>query len=122
MAGGVGDPVGGSLQGLLGRFQASHNLLPGRVVDAMEVLEAAIDNAAQAITEARDAVQDLRSSTIVTNDLAKAIEVLGGELRAHPRAADGDSTDFSVQVEGTPLDLNPILRDEIYRVAGEALR
>ena len=111
-----------SFHGLLLRFQAAHNLLPGRVVDAMQVLEAAIDNAAQAITEARDAVQDLRSSTIVTNDLAKAIEVLGGELRAHQRAADGDSSDFSVQVEGTPLDLNPILRDGIYRIAGEAFR
>jgi signal transduction histidine kinase/ligand-binding sensor domain-containing protein len=111
-----------SFHGLLLRFQAAHNLLPGRAVDAKEVLEAAIDNAAQAITEARDAVQDLRSSTIVTNDLAKAIEVLGGELRAHQRAADGDSADSSVQVEGTPLDLNPILRDEIYRIAGEALR
>jgi signal transduction histidine kinase len=111
-----------SFHGLLLRFQAAHNLLPGRVVDARQVLEAAIDNAAQAITEARDAVQDLRSSTIVTNDLAKAIEVLGGELRAHQRAADGDSTDFSVHVEGTPIDFNPILRDEIYRIAGEALR
>ena len=58
----------------------------------------------------------------VTNDLAKAIEVLGGELRAHQGAADGDSTDFSVQVEGPPIDLNPMLRDEIYRIAGEALR
>jgi signal transduction histidine kinase len=111
-----------SFHGLLLRFQAAHNLLPGRAVDARQVLEAAIDNAAQAITEARDAVQDLRSSTIVTNDLAKAIEVLGGELRAHGRAANGGSTDFSVHVEGTPLDFNPILRDDIYRIAGEALR
>ena len=111
-----------SFHGLLPRFQAVQNLLPGRIAEAQRVLEAAVDDAAQAITEARDAVQDLRSSTIVTNDLAKAIEVLGEELRTHQRAADGDSTDFSVQVEGTPIDLNPMLRDEIYRIAGEALR
>ena len=94
-----------SFHGLLPRFQAVQNLLPGRVAEAQQVLEAAVDDAAQAITEARDAVQDLRSSTIGTNDLAKAIEVLGGELRAHQGAADGDSTDFSVQVEGPPRAL-----------------
>jgi signal transduction histidine kinase len=27
-----------------------------------------------------------------------------------------------VEVEGTPRDLHPILRDEVYRIAGEALR
>jgi hypothetical protein len=27
-----------------------------------------------------------------------------------------------VDVEGTPRDVHPILRDEIYRIAGEALR
>src|SRR5262249_55872748 len=29
---------------------------------------------------------------------------------------------FSVQVEGTPRDLAPILRDDVYRIAGEAIR
>ena len=29
---------------------------------------------------------------------------------------------FQVEVEGTPRELHPILRDEIYRIAGEALR
>jgi hypothetical protein len=36
-------------------------------------LEVALDDAAQAITRARDAVQDLRSSAAVTNDLANAL-------------------------------------------------
>jgi signal transduction histidine kinase len=111
-----------SFHGLLLRFQAAHNLLPGRAVDARQVLETAINDAAQAITEARDAVQDLRSSTIITNDLAKSIEVLGEELGSHGRAATGDPTDFSVQVEGAPQDLHPMVRDEIYRIAAEAVR
>jgi len=85
-------------------------------------LETALNDAAQAVTEARDAVQDLRSSAIITNDLAKPIEVLGEELGAHGRAANGDATDFSVEVEGTAQDLHPMLRDEIYRIAGEAVR
>jgi signal transduction histidine kinase len=111
-----------SFHGLLPRFQAAHNLLPGRAVDARQVLQTALDDAAQAITEARDAVQGLRSSTTVTNDLAKAIEVLGEELRAYQTSANGAATDFSVRVGGTAQHLHPMLRDEIYRITGEALR
>ena len=111
-----------SFHGLLPRFQAVQNLLPGRIAEAQQVLEAAVDDAAQAITEARDAVQDLRSSTSGASDLANAIEVLGEELRARQASVGGDATDFSVQVEGTPQNLHPMLRDEIYRIAGEALR
>ena len=47
---------------------------------------------------------------------------MGEELAARQRDANGDATDFSVDVEGTPQDLHPILRDEIYRIASEALR
>jgi signal transduction histidine kinase/ligand-binding sensor domain-containing protein len=111
-----------SFHGLLPRFQAVQNLLPGRIAEAQQVLEAAVDDAAQAITEARDAVQDLRLSTTVTNDLAKAIEVLGEELRAHQTSANGAATDFSVRVDGKARNLHPMLRDEIYRIGGEALR
>ena len=78
-----------SFHGLLMRFQGAYNLLPGRAADARQVLETALDDAAQAITEARDAVQDLRSSTVTTNDLAKAVEALGEELAAHQRAPTG---------------------------------
>jgi signal transduction histidine kinase len=109
-----------SFHGLLMRFQAATNLLPGRPEEARKTLESAIDQAAQAITEGRDAVQGLRSSTTVTNDLAGAITTLGQELasgESNPNAAE-----FHVEVEGTTRDLHPILRDEVYRIAGEALR
>src|SRR5882757_2489222 len=109
-----------SFHGLLPRLQAAVNLLPGRAPDARQVLQAAVDDAAHAITEARDAVQDMRSSTVVTNDLALTINTLGKELAGsgtNPNAAE-----FHVGVEGTPRDLHPILRDEVYRIAGEALR
>jgi len=111
-----------SFHGLLMRFQAAHNLLPGRAADARQVLETALDDAAQAITEARDAVQELRSSTVISNELAKAVEVLGKELAEQQGAANGDETAFSVEVEGTPQELHPIMRDEIYRITGEAVR
>jgi len=111
-----------SFHGLLPRFQAVYNLLPGRVADAKQVLETALDDAGKAITEARDAVQGMRSSTVVTNDLAKAVETLGEELAAHQAATNGNAASFSAEVEGAPQDLHPILRDEIYRIAAEALR
>ena len=111
-----------SFQGLLLRFQAAINLLPGRAADARQVLEAAVDDAAHAITQARDAVQDLRSSTEITNELSKAAEVLGKELAEQQRVANGDAPAFTVDVEGTPQELRPILRDEVYRITGEALR
>src|SRR5580704_6043655 len=109
-----------SFHGLMLRFQAATNLLPERPVEAKQRFESAIDQAAQAITEGRDAVQGLRSSTVEANNLAMAISALGEEL-----AADGtiaDSALFRMAVEGTPRNLHPILRDEVYRIAGETLR
>ena len=102
------------------RFQTAHNLLPARPAEAQKTLASAIDQAAQAITEGRDAVQGLRSSTLVTNDLALAISTLGEELAADETGQN--SAVFHVEVEGTPRNLHPILRDEVYRIAGEALR
>jgi len=107
-----------SFHGLLLRFQTVSNQLPAG--EPKQKLDEAIDQAAQAITEGRDAVQGLRSSTTVTNDLARAITTLGQELavaESNPNAAK-----FHVEVEGTTRDLHPILRDEVYRIAGEAVR
>ena len=111
-----------SFHGLLMRFQAAHNLLPGRAADARHVLETALDDAANAITQARDAVQDLRSSTVTTNDLAKAVEAVGDELAAEQSDETAEGPSFSVEVDGAVQDLHPILRDEVYGIAREALR
>ncbi len=109
-----------SFHGLLLRFQGAYNLFPTRPDEAQKTLASAIDEAAQAITEGRYAIQGLRSSTVVTNDLARAISTLGEELRTSETSQD--SAVFHVDVEGTPRELQPILRDEVYRIAGEALR
>jgi signal transduction histidine kinase len=109
-----------SFQGLLLRFQAAVNLLPERPVEARQRFENAIDQAAQAIIEGRDAVQQLRSSTVVTNDLAPALKSLGEELAAYE--TNRNFVASFVVVENTPRSLRPIYRDEICRIAGEALR
>jgi signal transduction histidine kinase/streptogramin lyase len=108
-----------SAHGLLLRFQTVSQLLPGRPMEAKEKLDNAIDQTADFITEARDEVQGLRDSTVQGNDLALAISTLGQELGT-------DSTNhqpaFRVAVEGEARNLHPILRDEIYKIAAEALR
>ncbi len=109
-----------SFHGLMLRFQIVSQLLPDRPIEAKTELDMTIDRAARAITEGRDAVQGLRASTVQTNDLARAINTLGEELATDP-GNDG-SPAFRVTVEGEPRDLHPILRDEIYRIAAEALR
>ena len=109
-----------SFQGLLLRFQMVRELLRMRPSEADKMLESAIDQTAQAITEGRNAVQGLRSSTLETNDLAEAITFLGKDLAAETN--DRTPVGLQVDVEGSSRTLHPIVRDEIYRIASEALR
>ncbi len=109
-----------SFQGLLLRFQTVYEMLPGRPSAARVVLGSAIDQTAHAITEGRNAVQGLRASTLETNDLALAITNLGEDLAAEARV--DKPVAMSVAIEGSPRTLQPIVRDEAYRIAAEALR
>src|SRR5208283_1214216 len=109
-----------SFQALLPRLQAAIYKLPANPVDARKTLEETVDMAAEAITEGRDAVQGLRMSTVEKNDLAVAIRTVGEELAS--AETNQSSPNFKVVVEGTSRNLHPILRDEVYRVAAEALR
>jgi ligand-binding sensor domain-containing protein/two-component sensor histidine kinase len=103
-----------SFQGLMLRLQVVDELLPpGR---AKEQLEQTLERADQAIVEGRSAVHDLRSSTTTTNDLAQAVRAVADDL-----AIEGSPT-FRLVVEGPVRELHPIMRDEVYRIAREALR
>lgn len=108
-----------SFQGLLLGFQTVVQLLPEQPVKAKEKLERAMEDAADAITEGRQAVQGLRDSTRQGNDLGPALRTLGEELASR---CNREQPTFRVTVEGGPRSLHPILRDEIYKIAAEALR
>jgi len=108
-----------SFQGVLLRFHTITYLLPDRPEEARNTLENVIEQAREAITEGRDAVQGLRSLPVI-NDIARAISTLGEELAAEQ--AIENRPDFSVHVQGTPRDLAPFPRDETYRIAIEAAR
>jgi signal transduction histidine kinase len=108
-----------SFQALMIHFQAVDNLLPpGK---GKEALEKVLDRADRALVEGRNAIQNIRSSTTVTNELSHAVTALGEELAGSHDGETGPAT-FRVSVEGTPRDLRPILRDDIYRIAREALQ
>ena len=108
-----------SAHGVLLRFQTVSQLLPDRPIEAKQNLDNAIDQTADFITEARDQVQGLRDSTVQSNDLALAISTLGQELGTGSAA---QRPAFRVAVEGEARNLHPIVRDEIYKIAAEALR
>jgi PAS domain S-box-containing protein len=111
-----------NFQGVLLRFQGGVNLLPGGpdLSRARDRLQGAVDQAQQAINDCRDAIQGLRSSTIETNDLAAALNTLAAELAAN-RGGPNPPV-FEVHVEGTSREIHPILRDNVFRIAAEALR
>jgi hypothetical protein len=71
-----------SFQGVTLLFQRARNLLPGRSLEAIQTLDAALDGAEQAIVEGRDAIHDLRSPTTAPKALEEEIKALGEELSA----------------------------------------
>lgn len=109
-----------SFQGLLLRFQLASQLFTAQPVQAKQTLDSAIDQASEAIGEARDAVQGLRSLAFDTNDLVAAITLMAEELTSNPSTPEPPAID--VEVQGTRLELKADVRDEAYRIAGEALR
>jgi signal transduction histidine kinase/ligand-binding sensor domain-containing protein len=108
-----------SFQGALLKFHAVTYQIADRP-EAKQTLEKVIAQATHAISEGRDAVQGLRSSTVAGNNLARALGVLGEELARDD--SGGTPPACSVQVEGTPRNLAPLVHDDVYRIAAEALR
>ena len=104
-------------QGLLLYLQAAQHMLPAHPDQAKQALEKVLDQGDQALAEARSAVQNLRTSAVVPDDLPQALAAIGKEL-----AGAAHIPEFRVLVEGKAKNLDPILRDEVYRFAREALR
>jgi signal transduction histidine kinase len=103
-------------QAALIQMQAAYNLLSRRPEQAVEVLQRAIAICGDGIAEGREAIQHMRLSTVIKNDLARALREAGDQLAAQSSAS------FAVRVEGPSRDVHPILRDEIYNIALEAMR
>ena len=109
-----------SFNALLLRLQTVSNVLPARPDEAKRRIDSAIEQASQAIVEGRDAVHEMRSTTSTTIDLDRAVSDFARELLSGPISEL--VPEVHVQVEGTPAPLNPVVRDEVYRIVTEAVR
>ena len=87
-------------QGMMLRLQVVDDLLPpGK---AKVELERTLQQGDEAIVEGQSAVQDLRLSILTTNDLARAVSAVAGEL-----ATDAGAS-FCLVAEGSVRERQPI--------------
>ena len=84
-----------------------------RLLRTMKQLAAWLE---RAIEEGRTALNSLRTSTMASNDMAEALRRAIDECRAQA----GLEATFSVT--GHARELHPVVRDEVYRIAYEAIR
>ena len=103
-----------SLHGLMLRFHFAVEALPERE-PAREMLQGSLKRADLAIVEARERVQDLRNESAASKSLSETIESVARDLRVD------DSVNFSILVEGHPRDFHPPVKEELCRIAHEAL-
>jgi signal transduction histidine kinase len=109
------------VQGLMFRLQAVRDMLDGHVSDkALHAFDIALERGDKAIAESRDTVADLRESIIRDSDIHQALSALSEELAL--QSSNGTAPSVSVLVEGKPRELDLLVRDEVYRIAREALR
>ncbi len=120
VAGELHDTLLQSFQASLIRMQVARNAFSRRPEEAAESLNRAIDMAAGAIAEGRNAIQGLRAEP-ANKDLAELLTEAAQEL-AHSEEAPRNPPLFRVTVEGERQDLEPLLEDEVYRIARELLR
>ncbi|HEX8615444.1 MAG TPA: two-component regulator propeller domain-containing protein [Telluria sp.] len=102
------------VHGLILRFQAIVYTIPADS-PARRSLEQALDRADQVLIEGRDRVRDLRIGAVDLSELHDALHKLGTELEQKGGAR------FALTVRGTPAQLRPLVRDEVYQVGHEAI-
>lgn len=102
-----------SFQGLLLRFHAMVGRL-GRDEPLRRDMNAAIDRAEAVLAEGRDRVRGLRSTARDGDDLSRALDAIGTEFASDPAR-------LHVADRGSSRRLRPLVRDELYQIAREAI-
>lgn len=105
------------LQGLLSASMQLHVANNNLADDspAKPMVKRVMELMSQVIDEGRDAVRGLRSTSGNADDLETAFSQIGQQF------GNSEVKDFRVIVEGKPMQLHPIIRDEAYRIGREAL-
>lgn len=102
-------------QALMLRFQAVANRIPQHE-PLRQTMESALERADQVLTDGRNRVRDLRSVEPTAVDLLEALKETGREL-----AEEAPGVELRIVVQGTARKLHPIVRDEAYWIAREAI-
>jgi signal transduction histidine kinase len=101
-------------QGLVLHFQAVVKHLPDQE-PAWLMMKKALTVADEVLVEGRERVRGLRAEGRSANDLPQTLASYGEEL------ALGSAVAFKVTAVGAPQLLHPVVGDEIYRIAREAV-
>jgi ligand-binding sensor domain-containing protein/signal transduction histidine kinase len=109
------------LQGFLSASMQVHVAADSLPEDsaAKRTLTRSLELMRQVIEEGRNAVRGLRTSKSATLDLEQAFSRIQQELASQQH--DSEKVAFRVIVEGQQMPLQPVLRDELYRIGREAL-
>lgn len=102
-----------SVQGLILRLHVISGQLPEN--DPLRrSLDATLERAVQATTEARDRIRDLRRAE-ESQPLHELLAAAGESLRRDP------DVEFALDVRGAARELKPVVRDELYWIGHEAI-
>ena len=109
------------LQGFLSASMQVHVVADSLPDDSKvkPTLTRALELMRQVVEEGRNAVRGLRSTESASLDLEHAFSRIQQELVTGEHTGEG--INFRVIVEGERKPLNPVLRDEVYRIGREAL-
>lgn len=102
------------VQGVILRFQSAMEQIPS-TEPSRALLEDALDRADRVISDGRDAVTNLRATPNAAVDLAHDLTQLGERL------SQDLAMTFIVSVDGKPVEIDPVVRQECQRIASEAL-
>ncbi|MDH5832835.1 sensor histidine kinase [Luteimonas kalidii] len=102
------------IQGLILRVQSAMERFPAHE-PARLAMERALERADEVLVEGRDRVQGLRATAVPVDDLAHALAEVGAGLGGDAMPA------FRIVVEGKSRALDPLVRDEVFGIAREAI-
>ena len=105
------------LQGVQGVLLAFHTATKHLEMDSpsQERLDQAFRQSAQVMLEGREIILNLRGEGTNLDELSHSLSLIGAEFSKNQPAA------FKMVVSGHSCSLNPIVRDEVYRIAREAI-
>jgi signal transduction histidine kinase/ligand-binding sensor domain-containing protein len=101
-------------QGLMLHFQRVLNEIPPHE-PSRETMKNAMAAADEVLVEGRERVRDLRGEDAAATELSDLLAAYGQELATESVA------EFKLTVVSTPERLHPVVGDEVYRIAREAL-